>query len=146
MVNSIQIPNAKLADLETKLNSLLEEELRKFNENQIDMYPSASIDGARYKGRMDGDTLFKAICQTSPEELCNLEHLEYTLDDFHLPVTTWGTYFKTIFLLVCIFGTFYYFWRRSVRRSMNKKMTQKINDVLSHYAAMNKMGFEENNI
>ena len=107
------------------------------------MYPSARVDGAAYRGRFTGEKLFETICSTSVPELCddfvdpNLSYLS------KVPRVSnyWTTYCKTFLILIIILYFIFYFWKRKVKQEMHDKMEVKINDVLSHYASMNKNEF-----
>lgn len=107
------------------------------------MYPAARVDGAAYRGRFTGEKLFETICSTSVPELCN-DYVDPNLSFLNgrgISSNNWGMYCKTFFILVIVLVCVHWFWKRRMKKEMHEKMNTKINDVLSHYAAMNKNDF-----
>jgi len=117
-------------------NTMLQDQLGKFKDKGITVWPTVRVNGVTFKGTMEAKAVFAAICSgfTNPPSECSGRTELYPFDR---PQHSWfRSFFGIVGSLVVLMTIFFFVYRRYVRGAMIQEMNDQINAAVSSYYKM----------
>lgn len=132
--DSFEKAAGETTNMELNDNSILKKERISLNEYNILQWPEVIINGNMFRGNLEADLIFNAICASlkdAPEE-CKLSN--------PVPADSDGVSVGVVLLIVAIsivviFLLMIFVYRRMLKREISQNMNTQINDMVSQYMA-----------
>lgn len=136
--NSGFIKSGKEINVNLDDNTMLKEERNTFIQYGIQFWPSVTINKEAYKGNLEGEPIFEAVCSyfnenEIPEACYNV--LEIKINEQRESINAGVVVIVVISVLLVFFVFLVCIYKRWVKKSLSKDMNAQVNQMVSQYIA-----------